>query len=53
MAVPFRDIAGGEPAATVAYLRFLEAGNGVPVRIRGALLVTNANGDPWNSASPG
>ena len=44
MSVPFRDIAGEAPAATVAYLRFLEAGN--EVAIRGALFVTNNQGDP-------
>ena len=46
MAIPFRDIAGDEPAAAVAYLRILEAGSGVAVRIRGALFVTDGRGDP-------
>lgn len=44
MSVPFRDIAGEELAATVAYLRFLEAGN--EAVIRGALFITNNRGDP-------
>ena len=44
MAVPFRDIAGDEPAAALAYLLFLEAGNGAA--IKGALFVTNRRGDP-------
>ena len=44
MSVPFRDIAGEEPAAAVAYLRFLEASDGLA--IKGALFVTNGRGDP-------
>ncbi len=46
MAIPFRDIAGNEPPAAVAYLRILESGNGVAVRIRGALFVADGRGDP-------
>jgi hypothetical protein len=42
--IPFQDIAGEEPAAAVAYLRFLEDPNGG--RIQGALFVTNGRGDP-------
>lgn len=44
MAVPFRDIVGDEPAAAVAYLRFLEGPSGGG--IRGAFFVANSRGDP-------
>ena len=44
MAVPFRDIAGEEPAVAVAYLRLPEAGQ--DGAIKGALFFTTGRGDP-------
>ena len=44
MPVPLQDIAGEEPAAAVAYLRFVKAPN--DGGIQGALFVTNGRGDP-------